>query len=128
MLSCLSVTYNFSATVLQSFPVYWTNIFTANVQIVLVNQAPITTTSTTTTTTTTTTVLPEIDGIDVYQGCAVTKTCFGFPDGCTATRNCISFGSITFREERFIYELQSSSISLISYWEIKNNINKVLNF
>lgn len=113
MLSYLTLHYTFSATVLQTFPVYWTNLFTANVRIVPANQAPITTTSTSTTSTTT--ALPEIDTIDVYQGCAITKTCFGFPDGCIATRNCISFGSITFRDDRFIYELQSSSISLNKY-------------
>lgn len=108
---------SFRATVLETFSVYWTDIFTANVNIVPVNQAPITTTTTTTTTTipTTTTALPGIEDIDVYEGCAVTKTCFGFPDGCIASRNCVSFGSIAFRQERFIYELQSSSINLVNY-------------
>lgn len=114
LLSYLILQFTCSATVLQSVPVYWINLFTANVRIVPANQAPITTTSTTTTSTTTTTTsttteLPEVDGIDVYQGCAVTKTCFGFPDGCINTRNCVSFGSILFRDERFVYELLSSS-------------------
>lgn len=80
-----------------------------DVEIVLVGEAPITTPVPTTTTTTTTTIKPIDNTNNVYKGCGETKTCFGLPNGCLSSQNCISFGAVINKDSRIIFEMISSS-------------------
>lgn len=46
---------------------------------------------------------------NVYVGCGVSKSCFGLPDGCIATMNCVSFGAVIVKDQTFQFEMKSSS-------------------
>lgn len=47
---------------------------------------------------------------NVYFGYGTTKSCFGVPEGCIATRNCTSLGTVIVSQgETFEFEMQSSS-------------------
>jgi hypothetical protein len=65
------------------------------------------------TTTPPTTQPPPIEGIDVYEGCGVSKTCFGIgPGDCIQSRRCVTFGAVIYRDEKFIFEIRSTSETL----------------
>lgn len=49
---------------------------------------------------------------NVYTECGKTKSCFGVPDGCIATRNCVSFGAVIVQEGTYSFEMLSSSIKV----------------
>ena len=86
-----------------------------DVEIVSVGEAPITTpggiaTTTTTTSTITSTTTSTIDKTKIaYNGCSETKTCFGLPNGCLSSQNCISLGAVIYKDTRYIFEMSSSS-------------------
>lgn len=44
----------------------------------------------------------------IYDGCGDTKTCFGSPDNCVATKSCQTFSAVNVRGDRYIYELRSA--------------------
>ncbi|XP_043645680.1 putative ferric-chelate reductase 1 homolog isoform X3 [Drosophila teissieri] len=43
----------------------------------------------------------------IYNGCGQSKNCFGFPDGCVATKSCTSITVVTVRGDVFEFEIQS---------------------
>lgn len=43
----------------------------------------------------------------IYEGCGDTKTCFGSPDNCVATKSCQTFSAVIVRGDRYIVELRS---------------------
>jgi len=53
----------------------------------------------------------------IYNGCGESKNCFGFPDGCVASKTCTSISVVTVRGDVFEFEIQSgkgeSSVLLI---------------
>lgn len=96
-----------SATFVESFLVFWVNEVSEDVEIVSA-EPPIT--PSTATTTTSTTPVPPIEGINVYEGCGVSKTCFGIgPGDCVRNSQCNTFGAVIYRDEKFIFEMRSSS-------------------
>ncbi|SPP73934.1 putative ferric-chelate reductase 1 homolog isoform X1 [Drosophila guanche] len=42
-----------------------------------------------------------------YNGCGVSKNCFGFPDGCVNTKTCTSVAAVTVRGDIYEFEIQS---------------------
>lgn len=44
----------------------------------------------------------------IYDGCGVTKTCFGFPDGCVESKSCRTIATSIVRGERFEFEIKSA--------------------
>lgn len=44
----------------------------------------------------------------IYSGCAESKTCFGFPEGCVQLGNCNSVGTVTVQGDRYHFEIKSS--------------------
>ncbi|KAG5668133.1 hypothetical protein PVAND_016085 [Polypedilum vanderplanki] len=44
---------------------------------------------------------------EIYHGCGVSKTCFGMPNNCVENNDCMSFGSITKIDGKFIFEMKS---------------------
>lgn len=49
-----------------------------------------------------------------YDGCGQTKNCFGFPNGCVATKSCTSISAVTVRGDIFEIELRSGKGRLSS--------------
>jgi len=59
----------------------------------------------------TTTQAPIIGGIDIYEGCDVTKTCFGIGSAdCVSQRNCRLVGAVIYdnRDDTFQFEVRSA--------------------
>lgn len=50
---------------------------------------------------------PVIDIGNIYDGCAVTKVCFGSPGGCLSSRDCAIFGAVIYADDIFTFELLS---------------------
>lgn len=49
---------------------------------------------------------PEISDFDFYEGCDVTKTCFGVGDDyCVPNRRCSTVGAVIHNEGKFIFEM-----------------------
>lgn len=42
-----------------------------------------------------------------YDGCAVTKLCFGTPDGCVSTQDCAAVVAVTVSGERYEFEMKA---------------------
>lgn len=101
----LKVSIIISATVVESFTKFWINVNSIDVEIVEIEKAPITTTRVTATTTVT-----SVDRANnVYNECSETKSCFGLPNGCLSSKNCISLGAVIYKDNRIIFEMISSS-------------------
>jgi hypothetical protein len=101
---------------------FWVNEVSEEVEVVF-GEPPVTDTPTVTTpsTTSSTSVLPPIESIDVYEGCGITKTCFGIgPSECVRNRGCTTIGAVIYRDEKFIFEIRSSSMK-----RKKFNVHKV---
>lgn len=43
----------------------------------------------------------------IYDDCGSTKSCFGFPDGCVATRSCNAVGTVFVRGDIYQFEMKS---------------------
>lgn len=94
-----------SATIVESLLIFWVNEVSDEVEVLFVEPPPDTTSSSTSTT-----VAPPIEDIDIYEGCGVTKTCFGIGLGeCVQNQRCNTIGAVIYREEKFIFEMRSSS-------------------
>lgn len=46
---------------------------------------------------------------DIYTECMKTKSCFGMPDGCIDSKNCVSFSAVIVKDGVFTFEMQSTS-------------------
>lgn len=55
--------------------------------------------------------------LSVYDGCDVTKTCFGLPPGCLNSKSCVSFGAVIVKNSTYTFEMQSSSESFMNQQE-----------
>ncbi|XP_070495050.1 putative ferric-chelate reductase 1 homolog [Chironomus tepperi] len=75
-------TITFFVTIVQSFAVFWVNYQTSS------------------------TIVPSYD---VYQGCGITKTCFGIPSFCVPNRNCAMLAAVTYDNPDFTFELLSTA-------------------
>ena len=42
-----------------------------------------------------------------YDGCGVSKTCFGSPNGCLSKKNCRSISAVTVRGDIYEFEMKS---------------------
>lgn len=82
----------FSFSVVESLEVFWTG---GQSSFVLISAPP------------PATVPPPVDGINVFEGCGEEKVCFGAPTGCIETENCRLFGAVSFKDEKFYFELLS---------------------
>ncbi|XP_033155205.1 putative ferric-chelate reductase 1 homolog isoform X1 [Drosophila mauritiana] len=51
----------------------------------------------------------------IYNGCGQSKNCFGFPDGCVATKSCTSITVVTVRGDVFEFEIQSGKGTNAAY-------------
>lgn len=51
----------------------------------------------------------------IYEGCGQTKTCFGFPDGCVATKDCRTVTTSIVSGERYEFELKSNGKDNLAY-------------
>jgi hypothetical protein len=85
--------------VVQSFTTFWTNILSDEITV-LENE------NLETTIAPTTTPEPPLD-INVYEGCATEKVCFGQPLGCLKSKSCNLFGAVTYKDDIFTFELLS---------------------
>lgn len=95
-------------TFVESMIIFWVNEQSEEVEVVFA-EPPSETTSITVAPTTTSSA-PPIEGIDVYEGCGVSKTCFGIgPGDCVQNRRCVTFGAVIYRDEKFIFEIRSTS-------------------
>lgn len=107
----------FNATIAQDYDKFWVGIVSTPVKIVESGQSPpsVVGISTTRQPPTTTTVPPYVapkataaDTTDpIYQGCGENKGCFGFPEGCVATRNCRAVVATIVQGERYFFEMKS---------------------
>jgi hypothetical protein len=43
----------------------------------------------------------------IYDGCGDTKTCFGSPENCVATKTCQTFSAVIVKGDRYIFEMKS---------------------
>ena len=91
----------FSFTVVQTQAIFWTGLQSA--LFVVVPPA----TEVPPTESPSTEIPPGLD-FDVYEGCEITKVCFGGPaESCLNSRNCDLFGAVTFENGIFTFELLS---------------------
>lgn len=51
-----------------------------------------------------------------YDGCGQIKNCFGFPNGCVATKSCTSVTAVTVRGNIYEIEMRSGKGRCISFW------------
>ncbi|XP_017120314.1 putative ferric-chelate reductase 1 homolog isoform X1 [Drosophila elegans] len=51
----------------------------------------------------------------IYNGCGQSKNCFGFPDGCVASKTCTSITVVTVRGDVFEFEIQSGKGTNAAY-------------
>ncbi|XP_070068701.1 putative ferric-chelate reductase 1 homolog isoform X2 [Drosophila takahashii] len=51
----------------------------------------------------------------IYNGCGQSKNCFGFPDGCVASKTCTSVSAVTVRGDVFEFEIQSGKGTNAAY-------------
>lgn len=91
--------FSSSATIVESFESFWVNQISGEVQIDPFGE----------TTEKVTIPLPEIEEINVYEGCDVTKTCFGIPSGCINSQSCSTIGAVIYADDKFTFEIRSSS-------------------
>lgn len=42
-----------------------------------------------------------------YTGCHITKNCFGAPDGCVNSKDCVAAVAVTVEGEQYIFEVQA---------------------
>jgi DOMON domain len=75
------------------------------------------------------TVPPVAPDSSFYEGCDVTKTCFGIGQGnCVQNRRCNTVGAVIFDEGKFYFEMRSSSKNLpiepVFTIEIKNALGQ----
>lgn len=47
--------------------------------------------------------------MNLYDECAKSKTCFGLPNGCISSQDCVSFGAVIAKNGVYSFEMQSSS-------------------
>ncbi|GAB0093620.1 Putative ferric-chelate reductase 1 homolog [Sergentomyia squamirostris] len=106
----------FNGTVAQDYATFWVGMESTPVQVVPRGGAPLPGGISTTRRPITSTrpvfspspVQSKILTTDaIYDGCGTTKSCFGFPDGCLAQRQCQAITTVTARGERFYFELKS---------------------
>lgn len=91
-----------SGAIVENFLVFWVNEISENVEVLLTDGELPSTTSTT--------VAPPSDEFDIYEGCGVSKTCFGIgPGDCVQNRACVTFGAVIYRDDKFIFEIRSTS-------------------
>ena len=72
-------------TVVQTFAVFWANYHVSSI------------------------ITPSYD---VYQGCGITKACFGIPSHCVPNRSCAMLGAVTYDNPDFTFELLSTGTFL----------------
>ncbi|CAG9798172.1 unnamed protein product [Chironomus riparius] len=72
----------FFVTIVQTFAVFWVNYQTSSI------------------------IVPSYD---VYQGCGVTKACFGIPSFCVPNRSCEMLSAVTYDNPNFTFELLSTA-------------------
>ncbi|XP_016985376.1 putative ferric-chelate reductase 1 homolog isoform X2 [Drosophila rhopaloa] len=51
----------------------------------------------------------------IYNGCGQSKNCFGFPDGCVASKSCTSITVVTVRGDVYEFEIQSGKGTNAAY-------------
>ncbi|XP_037714123.1 putative ferric-chelate reductase 1 homolog isoform X2 [Drosophila subpulchrella] len=118
----------FNATIAQSYNEFWVGVPSQPVQIVrrdlagppLPTQGP----SAPVGTTRTPYVPPSYSAPNnvaavvsdpIYTGCGQSKNCFGFPDGCVASKTCTSIAVVTVRGDVFEFEIQSGKGTNAAY-------------
>lgn len=96
----------FSSTVAQDYDKFWVGETSEIVRIVERDQVLPNGISTTRRPiqATTPNFVPATSGVKrgddkIYDGCGDTKTCFGSPDGCVATKTCQTFSAVHVRGE-----------------------------
>lgn len=91
-----------SVTIVETFPIFWVNHHVAAI-VVPGDDVPVVTDPPQPT------IPPENDDVinRIYEGCDVTKSCFGIPRLCHLNRNCNMFGAVTYNEYNFTFELLS---------------------
>lgn len=99
-----------SATVLESYAVFWVNQHTQEIEVVFLEG------STTEVPPVSITEVPPVSTTesfeyDFYQECGVTKTCFGISNerDCVANRRCDTIGAVIHNEGKFTFEMRASS-------------------
>lgn len=91
-------------TFIENILIFWVNEQSEEVEVVFAEPPS------ETTVTPTTSAAPPIEEINVYEGCGVSKTCFGIgPGDCVQSRRCVTFGAVIYRDGRFIFEIRSTS-------------------
>lgn len=84
VIAYLANTYIYSATVMEERYTFWMNQMSADVTIAITED-------------------------DVYDGCGVSKSCYGLPDGCINSRSCISFGAVIVTDGVYRFEMKSTT-------------------
>lgn len=80
-------------TIVESQPIFWSG---ERSSFVLVTAPP------------PTPVPPPSDEVNVFEGCdEANKVCVGSPPGCIELEDCRLFGSVTFEDDKFYFELLS---------------------
>ncbi|KAL7737614.1 hypothetical protein ACLKA6_007724 [Drosophila palustris] len=120
----------FNATVAQSYAEFWVGIPSDPVQVVrrdVAGPAPLPTVNPPTNFNTGSTrtpyvppnyVAPTVSAVvedTFYDGCGEIKNCFGFPNGCVATRSCTIISAITVRGEIYEFEMRSGKGTNAAY-------------
>ncbi|XP_055859170.1 putative ferric-chelate reductase 1 homolog isoform X2 [Episyrphus balteatus] len=110
----------FNSTVAQTYDTFWVGIPSNPIQVVKREIAPSVIGISSTRPPLTNTVrnyvpepekeaaVPKVDD-PFYNGCARSKTCFGFPDGCVKTKSCVAVGSVIVRGDIYEFELKGAT-------------------
>lgn len=49
-----------------------------------------------------------------YDDCGRTKTCFGSPDGCTSTQDCVAVTAVRVEGTRYIFEMKTKNAAYVA--------------
>lgn len=49
-----------------------------------------------------------------YDDCGQTKTCFGSPDGCLATQDCVAVTAVKVEGTRYIFEMKAKNAAYVA--------------
>lgn len=93
----------FSVTIVENFATFWVNQMSERID-------PFGNVEITSSIGPATTSYPDIDGINIYDGCDKIKTCFGIPSLCVNSQNCETIGAVTYDSGVFIFEIRSPGI------------------
>lgn len=126
----------FNATVVQNYSTYWTGVIaktsvsalTGTTMDIFSTSRPLVTprTSTTSAPATSKPVANARAFSSLYEGCGVTKACFGSPSNCESKGNCQYMTTVLERGNKFVFELMTSTEKGAKYVAVGLSNNQLM--